>query len=150
MLAESNQHILLYYFLTSPTDDDYAVSLVFTQRFSVGHFWSPYRITTESIFCKFFINANKSIRCKYWISISKKQLIFTQLGQFRPQYTTITGLRLRVPVKLQTFYFQGFAIFLLDFAPHLHHINLQIAGVSPGIKCIFIGKLLSVPSFFGY
>lgn len=27
--------------------------------------------------------------------------------------------------------------------------NLQIAGVLPGIKCIFTGKLLSVPSFFG-
>ena len=32
----------LYYFLISPTDDDYAVSLVFTQRFSVGHLWSHF------------------------------------------------------------------------------------------------------------
>ena len=35
----------------------------------------------------------------------------------------------------------------------LHHDcttkNLQIAGVLPGIKCIFTGKLLSVPSFSG-
>ena len=35
----------------------------------------------------------------------------------------------------------------------LRHIcttrNSQIAGVLPGIKCIFTGKLLSVPSFFG-
>ena len=49
----------LYYFLISPTDDDHAVPLVFTQRFSVGHFWSPYQTITEGIFCKLFINAEK-------------------------------------------------------------------------------------------
>ena len=107
--------------MISPTDDDHAVSLVFTQRFSIGHFWSPHRITTASIFCKFFINANKSISCKYWVSISSKPLIFIQLGQFRPQYTTITGLRLRVPDKMQALNFQTLAFFFFPFAPRLHY-----------------------------
>ena len=47
----------------------YAVSLVFTQRFSVGHFWSPHRITTASIFCKLHITTNNSISYKYSVSI---------------------------------------------------------------------------------
>ena len=58
-------------------------------------------------------------------------------------------LRLRTPLKSQIFNFQELAIFLLDFAPQLHHENSQIAGVLPDIACTFIGNLLSVPSFFG-
>ena len=60
----------LYYFLISPTDDDHAISFIFTQRFSVGHFWSPYRITTTSIFYKLHITTNNSISYKHSVSIS--------------------------------------------------------------------------------
>ena len=54
-----------------------------------------------------------------------------------------------VPNKMQVLDFQILAFFFFLFAPHLHHKNLQIAGVLPGIACTFIGKLPSVPSFFG-
>ena len=76
-----------------------AVSPIITQEFSVGHFWSPHHATTEGVFCKLFINTEKSTSYKHWISISSKSLIFTQLAQLEPQYTTITGLRLRVQAK---------------------------------------------------
>ena len=101
MLAESNQHILLYYFLISPTDDDYAVSL-----------------------------------------------FFTQLGQFRPQYTTITGLRLRVLFKSQIFDFQGFAIFLLDFAPLLRHEKFADCRSLAGYRVHFYRKTALGTLFF--
>ena len=48
-------------------------------------------------------------------------LVFRQLGQFRPQYTTITGLRLRVPNKMQVLDFQTLVFFFFLFAPRLHH-----------------------------
>ncbi len=56
--------MVIPFILTSPTDDDHAVSLVFTQRFSVGHFWSPHQTTTESIFYKLSITINNSIGYK--------------------------------------------------------------------------------------
>ena len=60
------------FFLASPTDEYYAVSLSFTQRFSVGHFWSPFHATTEGIFCKLFINAENSTTYICSVSISCK------------------------------------------------------------------------------
>ena len=95
--------------------------LIFTQRFSVGHFWSPHHTITEGIFCKLLINAEISISYKYWLSISSKSLIITQLAQFGPQNTTTTELRLRVPNKMQVLENQTLAFFFFLFSPRLHH-----------------------------
>ena len=59
-------------FFTSLNDEYNAVSPIFTQRFSVGHFWSPFHATTEGVFCKLFINAEVSTSYKYSVSISCK------------------------------------------------------------------------------
>ena len=46
-------------------NSNFSNRLIFTQRFSVGHFWSPHQTITEGIFCKLFISAEKSISYKY-------------------------------------------------------------------------------------
>ena len=151
MFARSNHHFKLccqswttgsklYYNLISPTDDKQAVSLVFTQRFSVGHFCSPYHTITESIFCKFFINANKSISYKHWVSISSKSLVFTQLGQFGPQYTSITRLRLRIHKTHVEHVLRGFFRFLSPLFPHMkeNSKNLRFEVSHLGINHFFM------------
>ena len=77
------------FFLISPTKEYHAVSLIFTQRFSVGHFWSPYHTTNEGIFCKLFINTENPISYKHSASIGSKTLIFIQLVLFQSIHTTI-------------------------------------------------------------
>ena len=54
------------------TDEFNAISLIITQRFSVGHFWSPFHATNEVIFYNLFINTEKSTIYKYSVSISCK------------------------------------------------------------------------------
>ena len=83
------------FFFVSPTDEYYAVFISYTQRFSVGHFWSPFHATIEGVFCKLFINAEDSTSYKYSVSISCKiphfhaiRLILTSIYN----NTTITGL----------------------------------------------------------
>ena len=77
----------------------YAIFLIFTQRFSVGHFWSPFHAATE----RFFTNRPQMPRTQLVTDIERqsitKSLIFTQLGEFRPQYTTIQQPRCWVLFK---------------------------------------------------
>ena len=84
------------FFLSSPTDEFNAISLIITQRFSVGHFWSPFHATNEVIFYNLFINTEKSTIYKYSVSISCEILHFHAIRYFFPRYTTIQQPRLWV------------------------------------------------------
>ena len=86
--------------------DRHAISSIFTQGFSVGHFWSPFHTKTASIFRELPITTNSSISYEYSYQLVTKYLIFTQLGQFRPQYPTNGEFLLRVPNKMQVLDFQ--------------------------------------------
>ena len=99
-------------------------------------------------FCKLHITINNSISCKYWVSTSSKSLIITQLGQFRPQHTTITGFRLRVPNKMQVLDFQTLAFFFFPFAPRLHHRSSANFRISSGYRVHFYREMALGPLFF--
>ena len=49
--------MVIPFFLLFPTDDYHAERLISTQRFSVGHFWSPCHNTIDGIFRKLSITA---------------------------------------------------------------------------------------------
>ena len=73
----------------------HALSLIFTQRFSVGHFWSPYHTTNEGIFGKLFINAENPISYKYSAPISFKIPHFhtiSSISVYTYNYTKTTAL----------------------------------------------------------
>ena len=73
----------------------HALSLIFTQRFSVGHFWSPYHTTNEGIFGKLFINAKNPISYKYSAPISFKIPHFhtiSSISVYTYNYTKTTAL----------------------------------------------------------
>ena len=73
----------------------HALSLIFTQRFSVGHFWSPYHTTNEVIFGKLFINAENPISYKHSAPISFKIPHFhtiSSISVYTYNYTKTTAL----------------------------------------------------------
>ena len=73
----------------------HALSLISTQRFSVGHFWSPYHTTNEGIFGKLFINAENPISYKHSAPISFKIPHFhtiSSISVYTYNYTKTTAL----------------------------------------------------------
>ena len=65
--------------------NDYHVeSLIFTKRYSIGHFWSPYNTINEGIFSTLFITADTPISCRYSVSNSYKIPRSYTDGLFRP------------------------------------------------------------------
>lgn len=79
------------------TDEYHAESLIITQGFSVGHFWSPHHTITASIFCKLHITTNNSISYRYSASIGYKMPHFHTV---RSIWTAISNKwRISAPVS---------------------------------------------------
>ena len=66
----NNQKGYSFFWGVYPPDEYHAEYLIFTQRFSIGLFWSPYHTIIESIFRKLPINTEYSISYKCSVSIS--------------------------------------------------------------------------------
>ena len=88
--------MVIPFFLLFPTDDYHTEPLIFTKRFSVGHFWSPYHTKIEGVFCIFFITTDTPISCKYSVSNSCKTAHFHAVSSFVTLYVTIPRQRLWV------------------------------------------------------
>lgn len=88
--------MVIPFFLMSPANRYHAELLIFTQIYSIGHFWSPFHTIIEGIFCIFFITADTPISYKHSVSISCKTPHFHVVSSFVPLYITIPRQRLWV------------------------------------------------------
>jgi hypothetical protein len=87
--------MVIPFFLLFPTDDYHAERLISTQRFSVGHFWSPYHTKNKGVFRKCFVTFQATISCKHPVSISYKIPHFHAISPFSTpiyNYTKTTAL----------------------------------------------------------
>ena len=88
--------MVIPFFLLFPTDDYHTEPLIFTKRFSVGHFWSPFHTKNKGVFRKCFVTFQATISCKHSVSISCKIPHFHSVSPFVSLYVTIPRQRLWV------------------------------------------------------